>query len=812
MRTRKMIHTAWSLAAITLGMLLTAGTARGQEEDRRYGYLRVLEGPAVQVESQSDDGGGEATINQPLLAGDRLLVPERGRVEAVLADGNIVRLDGGSEVTFTRLAASADTEDRASVLTLDAGHLQILVRDDARGEDFPRVETANATIFIEAYGSYRITADGDLSEVVVRRGRARVVTEGEEVTVRAEERAVIEGETDGEGRDRLAEVSVSVEEAGPADALERWGRRLDEDALAENDDLGAIDSDYRYEAAALADHGSWITVESRRYWRPRVADDWRPYWQGRWVSTPSGLTWISSEPWGWLPAHYGTWDYLPAYGWIWQPGYVYSPAWVYWYWGPSQVGWCPTGYYTRHYGNRYGRDASFRFGVYGWAGGHWGDYSDWNFVAFNHFRERDLRRHARRGRDFDGTGRHAVPRGIITTDTRGLTPGIWDKPQRVTQVLTERRRRQGGRDGQAGDLPDVTSFVSRKPLTPTEVTAVVDRKPNGRLRGTPLDPATLGTVPARIDRGDRGGRGERAAGPLDKPIAGGRDAGNGRNAREGDQPWRSHQAGGNGDKPLRRPEAGADGGTPRAGSRAPREPRDPMTGGVAVQPRDPAVNDGGRSGRARPEPRGEAEPWISHRADTGGEKPLRPSRRPAAGSDGGTPRAGRTQDPAASRPSPGVAADQPWRTHTSPGAGRGQAGSAATAEPPSRRERSYPRSPQAEEAPRGGRSGGYSGDSPSARDKPATGDSGRGGRSYTPRSEPAPSPRAGSRSERSPAPSSPPSTSSDSERSSRRGGGQARGNDGKDGGGHQGGREAGSSSSSRSGGGSRRGGGRPPAN
>ena len=39
---------------------------------------------------------------------------------------------------------------------------------------------------------------------------------------------------------------------------------------------------------------------------------------------------------------------------------------TYWYWGESYVGWCPTGYYTHFYGNRYG---GFRHGVYGWAGG-----------------------------------------------------------------------------------------------------------------------------------------------------------------------------------------------------------------------------------------------------------------------------------------------------------------------------------------------------------------------------------------------------------------------------------------------------------
>ena len=45
-----------------------------------------------------------------------------------------------------------------------------------------------------------------------------------------------------------------------------------------------------------------------------MATDWRPYWHGRWASTPAGLTWVSAEPWGWVPYHYSTWDYVPSYG------------------------------------------------------------------------------------------------------------------------------------------------------------------------------------------------------------------------------------------------------------------------------------------------------------------------------------------------------------------------------------------------------------------------------------------------------------------------------------------------------------------
>jgi hypothetical protein len=58
-----------------------------------------------------------------------------------------------------------------------------------------------------------------------------------------------------------------------------------------------------------------------------------------------GYTWISSEPWGWLPYHYGMWNYSAEFGWFWMPGDFgfWSPALVSWYTGPGLIGWAPLG-------------------------------------------------------------------------------------------------------------------------------------------------------------------------------------------------------------------------------------------------------------------------------------------------------------------------------------------------------------------------------------------------------------------------------------------------------------------------------------
>ncbi|HEY7215006.1 MAG TPA: DUF6600 domain-containing protein, partial [Thermoanaerobaculia bacterium] len=400
--SKKLLVSSLALAA----SLLALAAAPAAAENDSYGYFRVVEGPATLIQAGTDERTS-AEINQPVLAGDRISVPDRSRVEIVLADRNLLRVDGGSELVLERLAASPDRDDRATVLRLLEGNLQLVVLQDSLGDELPRVETPNATVYPQNYGVYRVTADREgWSEVVVRRGTAEVVTDRGTESVRADEEAIVDG-------DRYAEAAVR--EAGGFDTLERWARQMDDEYAST--DQPYVDDNLRYQAAPLARYGSWVTVDGSPYWRPRVAAGWRPYYDGRWIYTPAGLTWISYEPWGWVPYHYGSWDYLPAYGWVWQPGYVWSPAWVYWYWGPSYVGWCPTGYYTRFYGPRFGFDFGFRFGLYGWAGGDWGYFNHWSFVRTSYFDGyRNGYRNGYRDGFWDGRHGHDVRRYAVPLD------------------------------------------------------------------------------------------------------------------------------------------------------------------------------------------------------------------------------------------------------------------------------------------------------------------------------------------------------------------------------------------------------------
>jgi hypothetical protein len=92
----------------------------------------------------------------------------------------------------------------------------------------------------------------------------------------------------------------------------------------------------------LNDHGEWVSVAGYgTAWRPYADAGWRPFMYGHWVYANDGWVWDSDEPFGWIVCHYGNWYYDDDQGWVWLPGYDWSPARVRWYVTGDEIGWAP---------------------------------------------------------------------------------------------------------------------------------------------------------------------------------------------------------------------------------------------------------------------------------------------------------------------------------------------------------------------------------------------------------------------------------------------------------------------------------------
>ncbi|HET7497414.1 MAG TPA: DUF6600 domain-containing protein [Candidatus Eisenbacteria bacterium] len=113
------------------------------------------------------------------------------------------------------------------------------------------------------------------------------------------------------------------------------------------DDYG--DDEYGYPVTVsyfydeLDPYGDWY--DDPRYgwvWYPEaVSAGWRPYLNGYWVYTDWGWAWVSDDPWGADPYHYGRWACDASNRWMWVPDDVWAPAWVSWRYGGGYAGWAP---------------------------------------------------------------------------------------------------------------------------------------------------------------------------------------------------------------------------------------------------------------------------------------------------------------------------------------------------------------------------------------------------------------------------------------------------------------------------------------
>lgn len=316
-------------------ILMAAGSVMASEGDdlTSLSYISYLERYAT-VQPASDDDTIEAIINMPVVVGDRVDTAREARMEVVLADGSILWLDQYTTVSLDAVAFSRDVGGDRTVLFLVDGTVLVQVPEHVLGAEPLRLDSSSATVYLTEPGLYRLEK--------LRSGGLRVeVWEGLAEAATTAGGILVEPST-------AAEVS-SGQVAGVephltwGDDFARWVEQRRQIYAGESSEH--VDPRFAREAAALDSYGAWVYVDatSSWAWQPSVGPDWRPFSAGRWHWTPTGWSWISFEPWGWLPSHYGSWFIAPGFGWVWSWGPVWSPAWVTWSWWPGWVGWAPHG-------------------------------------------------------------------------------------------------------------------------------------------------------------------------------------------------------------------------------------------------------------------------------------------------------------------------------------------------------------------------------------------------------------------------------------------------------------------------------------
>src|SRR5579859_6439797 len=297
------------------------------------------------VSTQRGDSGdwSAATLNQPVMGGDKVSTADGARAELQLDFANLVRLGPNSKAniaTFTK---------KDIQIQLSQGILNYTVSKD--GEAEPEIDTPNVSVHPAHHdGVFRIEVrpDGD-TVVIVRKGEAQIATPQGSTEVQAGEMATVRGTAD--------EAQYKISQAPDRDDWDRWNS--DRDHMIQNAQSWHHTNRYFTGSEDLDGHGQWRNVpDYGDVWVPNEPDGWVPYRDGNWTYEPYyGWTWVGYEPWGWAPYHYGRW-------------FPYGGAWAWWP-GPVYVGynpfWAPA--YVSFWG--WGGGFGFGFGYGGWGGFGW---------------------------------------------------------------------------------------------------------------------------------------------------------------------------------------------------------------------------------------------------------------------------------------------------------------------------------------------------------------------------------------------------------------------------------------------------------
>lgn len=334
------------------------------EAPERYAMVRALEG---EVRIRKGDLDETLTRGTPIAEGD--VVESRGRGVLQLGDGTRIAFGGATRFTVAALFTDRKGEKQV-LLRLDHGRLRVLLggQSDARF----RVDTPSGTATCFDRGAFTLEAERDRTvRLKVHSGRVGFVNERDETRITAGERLTIYSPQD--SLDRVRAFNTY-----DGDSFDRWSERAV--AVKRGESWDRVPSEIRYYADDLDDHGRWVhSAEFGWVWQPAgVAEDWRPYYRGRWAPYAGGMTWVSDEPWAYVAYHHGRWHWSLGVGWFWIPGIYYSPAWVAWNHTPGYYGWAPLGYYNTpcH-----------------WGYGAWGGGYAWNVVSVNHINYGRVHRH-----------------------------------------------------------------------------------------------------------------------------------------------------------------------------------------------------------------------------------------------------------------------------------------------------------------------------------------------------------------------------------------------------------------------------------
>lgn len=290
--------------------------------DDEYSHVRIVRLSLVQgdvrfsrsaqnAETKGQNAAWEsAAANLPIREGF-VVATDKGRAVVEFENGASAYLAEDSVLEFSQLGLLNGA--LITHLKLTQGTATFYAQPGQSDEFI--VESPTMSVSLGEKGSLRLDVAVDGGWVSVLSGHAQVISQAGTQQVEKDQMFVL----------RTGEATTSsIERVPPADDFDKWVAGREETATTATSVALQYANSPSYTAgfADLYTYGAWFPYQGMgSCWQPYGAGlGWMPFTSGLWMNDPAfgGWTWVSNEPWGWLPYHFGGWVYA-SNGWCWAP-------------------------------------------------------------------------------------------------------------------------------------------------------------------------------------------------------------------------------------------------------------------------------------------------------------------------------------------------------------------------------------------------------------------------------------------------------------------------------------------------------------
>lgn len=368
---RNLLPGVLTIALLFAVAMVFASTALLAEEEMKsldYGHISYVDKEATVI--RSDGTESNAVVNLPVAAGDTVVTYDKGRCELQFDNGTIIRLDKNTRLKVTTiLAPSLTSRWKITTLHLRSGRIYAIVQSYNR--EMFQVITPNAAVDLKRRSAANIQArQSGETYIHVAKGKFDVMFGGDIITLRTERVR--------SGKDYIVTTSHRMKFAKDERNVDfvAWNKYVNRNFMDLHRGVSNVPKKlYRSNKALVywaekfsTTYGEWVYDDLFGYvWKP--ADELftlskRPFFNAQIIEMNGSLMVVPVEPWGWIPAHMGTWVWT-KWGWTWVPGTAFHTGitsfntWMFPtldYWMRYCYGGYDYYYHYRNYGYKSWRD------------------------------------------------------------------------------------------------------------------------------------------------------------------------------------------------------------------------------------------------------------------------------------------------------------------------------------------------------------------------------------------------------------------------------------------------------------------------